>query len=391
MSRSLDEFAREVLSGRDRSIRASLLRGILGAAEPAYAAMMAVRNRLYDRRWLRSHFLGRPAVSVGNLTAGGTGKTPVVQWLGQSLRQRGRQSGILLRGYMRNGSVQSDEATLLRCRLNEGAQRAVEIEANPDRLAGAAKILSRTPQTDLFILDDGFQHRRAQRAFDLVLIDATSPFGFGHVHPRGLLREPRGGLRRASAILLTRCDMVEPKELERLKNELRRWNAAAPIHACSHRHRGLVGPDASYLPIDELGRKRFFTFSGIAQPEALDRQLQKWGRCYAGHRWFEDHHTYTQADMQAIIADARAVEAQLLVTTEKDWVKLDEHKSLCATAGLPLHRLDLSIAFDEDDEAKLLAQIELTLFGGSAPEHPGTPGPLRPASQAPAQRPKAAL
>jgi tetraacyldisaccharide 4'-kinase len=361
MSGSLDQFALEALSGRSRSWSARGVRTLTGVAEPGYAALMRVRNGLYDRGVFRVVGLGRPAVSVGNLTAGGTGKTPVVRWLAEAMRQRQRRAAILLRGYMRGQSVQSDEAAMLEELLNRGAAVPVEIEANADRVAGAAAVLARRPETELFILDDAFQHRRAGRNFDLVLIDATEPFGFGHVHPRGLLREPMEGLRRADALLLTRADAVSPKRLGEITDVLRRWNREAPIYRCAHHHAGLLDGRGAGLPIETLGKQRFFAFAGIGRPGALEAQLQRWGKSYVGGHWFNDHHTYTEQDLLELIAEARRARADALLTTDKDWVKLARRQTLWEEQGLPLWRLDLRTQFSEGDEERLLEQITASL------------------------------
>jgi tetraacyldisaccharide 4'-kinase len=333
------------------------MRAATAALEPGYASAMRLRNRLYDRGLLRSYPLGRPAISVGNLTAGGTGKTPVVRWLASAMRRRGHSPAILTRGYMRGSNIQSDEATMLHQQLNPPDLQPIAIEANPDRVAAAAAVLNRSPTTNLFILDDAFQHRRAQRDFDLVLIDATRPFGFNHVHPRGLLREPLSGLRRADALLITRADMATPDELQALTDKLRKWNADVPIFVSSHCHAGLLDDDGKPLPLELLGENPFFAFTGIARPDALDRQLQQWGKHYCGHRWFGDHHSYTEADLRSIIAEAQSRGATALVTTSKDAVKLQPWRTLYNDSRLPLWRLDLAVRFQGNDEERLLKQI----------------------------------
>src|SRR5205814_1694442 len=188
------------------------------------------RNSSYSRGILRSARAARPVISVGNITTGGTGKTPVVRWLASRLRDQGKHVAILLRGYKSAGAAGSDERELLDRLLNAStSDNPVIVHANPDRVAGAAETLQKHPDVDVFVLDDGFQHRRLQRDFDLVLIDATNPFGFGHVLPRGLLREPLGGLGRASALLITRCDQVAHEALGQVEQKLKWFAPAAPV------------------------------------------------------------------------------------------------------------------------------------------------------------------
>ncbi|MBV8780965.1 MAG: tetraacyldisaccharide 4'-kinase, partial [Phycisphaerae bacterium] len=173
-----------IMSGQRRGGFAAAGRAMLAIAEPLYAAIMILRNTMYERGWLATHQAGRAVISVGNLTTGGTGKTPIVAWIVHELRAMGYHPAVLLRGYKAVNGV-SDEATLLRQLVAPSP-----VIARPDRVAAAANAVMNDPQIDCFVLDDGFQHRRLKRDCDVVLIDATRPFGFDHVLPRGLLREP---------------------------------------------------------------------------------------------------------------------------------------------------------------------------------------------------------
>lgn len=200
---------RDILSGEDRGAGAKLTRVALTAMEPAYRAAVALRNVAFDRGWRTPRDLGRPTISVGNLTVGGTGKTPMVVALCRKLIAMGHLPGVLLRGYKSHGG-RSDEADELQTTL--GSQ--VVVEADPDRVAAARRVLQKTPGTTVFVLDDGFQHRRAHRDLDIVLLDAARPFADGHVLPRGLLREPMQNLRRASAVIFTHADLALSEQLQ---------------------------------------------------------------------------------------------------------------------------------------------------------------------------------
>src|SRR4051812_23350103 len=196
----MEDFYRRVMNGTERGVAAMSLRALTSAIEPIYRGVVNARNARFDRG--RSvQRVDRPVISVGNITTGGTGKTPVVRWLADALRARGIQPAILMRGYKSAPGQTSDEQELLRSQLP-----SVVVHANPDRVAGAQEVLRDHPDVQAFILDDGFQHRRLHRDFDLVLIDATNPFGYDRLLPRGLLREPLAGLARAHAILITRAD-----------------------------------------------------------------------------------------------------------------------------------------------------------------------------------------
>src|SRR5580658_2492398 len=188
MNNSRDSRFRQIMGGEDSSPGAIALRTAAAIAEPFYAAATDLRNRLYDWSILKTHPLGRPTVSVGNLTTGGTGKTPIVQWMTRRLLAEGHKPAILMRGYKSTANGGSDERALL-----ETPQ--IPVIADPDRRGGAIMALRQHPGTTVFVLDDGMQHRRAARDFELVLIHAAHPWGYGHVFPRGLLRESINGVR----------------------------------------------------------------------------------------------------------------------------------------------------------------------------------------------------
>jgi tetraacyldisaccharide 4'-kinase len=385
-----------ILSGEDQRFLAGAMRGGLSLAEPVYASLMRARNRLYDHGKLQSHPLPRPTISIGNITTGGTGKTPLVRWLAEQLSCRGVRPAILMRGYHaqnprppRNKSkktitadphppapestARSDEQRMLADYLGPRA----DVIANPDRLAGAQLAMALASAPDVFLLDDGFQHRRVRRSMDIVLIDATHPFGHGHVLPRGLLREPLSGLSRADMLIITRANLVEPSEAHRIETELRKWNRDAPILRANHELAGLKPTDVPAgeppeFPIDDLLRRRFFVFAGIANPDALARQLEPYRDSLVGARWFPDHHAYQPQELAEVFKIAASAGAQVIVTTEKDWVKLaslpgadgatsPETAATEATAPPadlpPILRLELTLSFQPGDEQRLLEAI----------------------------------
>jgi tetraacyldisaccharide 4'-kinase len=341
-----------LLSGELRGPAPSLVRGLLRLAEPLYATVMRLRNHCYDHAIFRAHQLPAGVVSVGNITAGGTGKTPVVKWLAAALAARGHRPGILTRGYKGKDGA-SDEQTLLAEALPD-----VPIRAQPDRVTGGHALLAQHADLDILLLDDGFQHRRLRRDFDLVLIDATNPFGFGHVHPRGLLREPLAGLRRADAFILTRSDLVPQGRRDELAVTLRAIQPAAPVYRARHAITGLRSPTAGQA-VQHLRDKRFFAVAGIANPASLQKQLPSLSGAAVGHRWFPDHHAYSADDVATIRRDAAAAHADVIVVTEKDWVKLRRHPDVL-TSTIPFLRLDLSIEFDTNANG-LIELIEARL------------------------------
>jgi tetraacyldisaccharide 4'-kinase len=354
----IDHFARQVMSGRERGVRASLFRAALAAAEPFYAAAAAGRNRLFDAGVRKSHRVPRPVISVGNITTGGTGKTPVVRWLAHRLRQTGHRIAVLARGYGAQPGQLGDEQLMLQRLLNEDDNdEAVIVVANPDRVAAATALLRDRPEIDTFVLDDGFQHRRLARDLDIVLLSATSPFGYDHVLPRGMLREPLAGLRRAGAVVVTHADQVPPGEIDAIERRVRRYHATVPVYRAIHALAALHLPtEAEPKPLQALSGRNWFAMCGIGDPQTFLRQLQSVGGRCAGHRWFADHHRYTGDDLSAVRRDARAAGANLLVTTEKDWAKMQSLSS-ARDNDLPIARVDVQVQFQDDGEERLWDQV----------------------------------
>lgn len=329
----------KVISGKQRGLLAAAARSGLSLLEPAYAGVTRARNQLFDRGIKARHDLGRPAISVGNLTTGGTGKTPVVQWIARTLIARGATPAVLLRGYKSADGV-SDEAELYR------QIAGLTVEADPDRVAAAGRVLARAPLTSVFVLDDGFQHRRVRRDLDVVLIDATNPFGYGHVLPRGLLREPASGLRRADLILITRAEHAT----DGLLAELRRLNGVAPILRCRLAIKQFIDRDGQPIEADAIGAA--IAVAGIGNPQALFDQLGPLGISPRETIAFPDHETYGPATFERINTLLRP--GQTVVTTEKDWVKLARRPE---TAGWRLARAVLAVDFADGDSERLLTAV----------------------------------
>jgi tetraacyldisaccharide 4'-kinase len=354
LSESWEQFGRRVMSGAARGVGPALLRGGLSIVSPIYATLMRARNKRFD--WgVGVKRLPRPVVSVGNVTTGGTGKTPVVRWLCERLREAGERPAVLMRGYKAEPGERGDEQAMLEGLLNrEGVTPAI-VRAEPNRYAGGQGVIGEHPDVGVLVMDDGFQHRRLARDFDLVLIDACEPFGYGRVIPRGLLREPLSGLRRADAILVTRANQVEPGALEAIVARVRDIHPSAPVYRCSHAHVGLRSADGGLHAIDELAGRRFYAFAGIGNPEGLEKQLQQLPGELVGHEWFPDHWGYAARDIERVRAAAETAGAGLIVTTEKDWVKVAD--LIDAARGIPVWRLELAVRFEEGDEQRLFEQI----------------------------------
>ena len=362
-----EHYFRGVISGRERGLGAAALRGAARLAEPFYGFGVRLRNWTFDARIRRAHVAPRPVICVGNVTTGGTGKTPVVRWLADELRRRGHRPAVLMRGYKGqaspDGSIAGDEQQLLAELLRHPGQPPVPVIADPDRARGARRAMEIDPQVTVFLLDDGFQHRRLRRDFDLVLIDAANPFGHGHLLPRGLLREPLSALKRAHALLLTHVEAVDDAGAGEVERALRHHNAFAPMYRCRHAHGGFIASDGR-RDATELAGRRYLAFCGIGNPETFARQLQSTGGQCAATRFFGDHHAYTEADLEGLANLARSAASDVMITTEKDWVKLRSLNG-ATTVQPPIWRTELNIAFDRNDGAKLLEQVIAQL--GNAP------------------------
>lgn len=367
---SFEHYLRRVMSGAERGPRAAALRAALALAEPFYTSAVRLRNRGYDRNPAKVRRLPRPVVSVGNLTAGGTGKTPVVRWLAGHLRDDGRRVAVLSRGYGAAAGTPGDELRMLDALLDTPGQLPVILRADPDRFAAGEVALADHPDLDAFLLDDGFQHRALHRDLDIVLLHAAEPFGFGHVLPRGLLREPVAGLRRAGAVVLTHATAADGGAIERILATIRRHNSGVPVYRCVHRPTclrepaGLGGGDVE-RPLAALAGRRVFAFCGIGNPAAFESTLVEFGGPLAGRHWFPDHHAYSPADLARVHAAARQAGATVLVTTEKDWVKLAPLPT-ARDEELPLWRLDVAAEFLDDDGPRLLEQVNEVVKSGGA-------------------------
>ncbi|MEC9048625.1 MAG: tetraacyldisaccharide 4'-kinase [Planctomycetota bacterium] len=295
------------------------LRQALWPLAALYGGVAAARNALFALGWRRVHALDVPVVSVGNLTVGGTGKTPTVAWLCQLAKDAGRVPGVLARGYGRApGAALNDEGTLLQRRFPWLLQ-----EQDPDRVAGGRRLQERG--ADFVILDDGFQHRRLHRDLDLLCLDAKMPFGNGHCLPAGDLREFRSGLRRAGVVFLTRAGDLDREQLGRRVERIRQisGNAGLCVHACDHAPTACVAqPSGATIDLEDLRGARVVLLSAIAKPQSFRATAARLGVDVVGERVYRDHHRFTASELDAAAAAARDAGARLL-TTEKDDARLE--------------------------------------------------------------------
>lgn len=289
------------------------LRALLWLPGKLYGTVMAIRRACYERGILPSGSAPVPVIAIGNLTAGGSGKTPFTAMLAAGLLADGRRPGILLRGYRRSGDGLSDEAVLYES-LCPGAL----VETGADRLASAERATSRG--ADVLLMDDGFQHLRLRRNLDIVLVDAASPWGGGNCFPGGLLREPKRALARAGIVVVTRTDQQPSAFAAALREEIARLAPDAEVFSARHapaRLRTLAGRDIDFA---ELRDRPVIALSGIARPESFHRTLADLGARLVDAVARRDHDHFDPG----VLAGARSRAERLgamIVTTEKDMTK----------------------------------------------------------------------
>ncbi len=359
----LEQFVIDVIMGKREDFGALVFAAFLQTCSYLFSGIVQARLWLYRKRIFHDTPLGCLVVVVGNLTVGGTGKTPVVEKFARALHERGRKVAILSRGYkskappfwqrwwhdfthkepgpprvvsdgvnvLLDSELAGDEPFMLAKNLP-----GVVVLVDKDRVKAGAYAIKRFG-CDTLVLDDGFQYLPLKGRLNLLLVDKTNPFGNGFLLPRGVLREPVKHLKRASYIFLTKSNGQRDAELEAL---IRHFNPHAEIIECAHRAKYLqrVG-DGDRRLVDDLKGRKIAAFSGIATPESFERFLREGGAQLVQVRRFLDHYRFTKEDLREIYAEAIAAGAEYIVTTEKDSVRITDAEA----CPLPLFYLRLEI------------------------------------------------
>lgn len=326
---------RDLISGRRRDAAASMLRGLLRVAEVPYARAVQIRNHRYDQGRSEIHRVSVPVISVGNLTLGGTGKTPLVKWLARKLQDLGASVALVSRGYGATAGKQNDEAL----ELAQALPNVPHIQ-NRDRVAGAQSAIEQF-KPDLLLLDDGFQHRRLARDLDIVLLDALEPFGFEHVFPRGTLREPLAGLARAQVVCLSRADAISPSIRESIRRRVADIAPSAIWCELAHVATTLRNAAGSIEQLETARGKRIAAFCAIGNPAGFRHTLSTVGCEVVAWREFPDHHIFSAADLDAVEDEARRCIAELVLCTQKDLVKVPRD----ALGDIPLWAVTIEMKF----------------------------------------------
>ena len=318
-----------------------------------YGAITRTRLSLYRRGTFHTTKLDRPVISIGNLTTGGTGKTPLVEWVSRKLAAKGKKVCILTRGYGRKDphlqvivsdgygvlvspSEAGDEPFLLATNLKGKAA----VISSADRTAAGQEAI-KDFGTDCFVLDDGFQHLRLARDLNIVTIDATNPWGGGTLLPYGRLRERREGLRRADCIVVTRCDQVQTVGL--LPVEISQLNPGCPVFYSRMRTSRVSplknGSETLAAPA------RVAAFCAVGNPSSFVEHVRSSGYELALNTSFPDHHVYSQSEIDSITGSAEQAGATALLTTAKDAVKLR-----ALSFSLPCYVLEIEISIEDEEE-----------------------------------------
>ena len=375
----LEQFAIDVIMGRREGTLAALFGAFLQVCSYLFSGIVQLRLWLYRNRILRDQPLGCLVVVVGNLTVGGTGKTPIVEMFATALRDRGRKVAILSRGYkskapplwqkwwfwlnhteeapprvvsdgekvLLDSEVAGDEPFMLARNLP-----GVVVLVDKDRVKAGAYAIKRFG-CDTLVLDDGFQYLPLKGRLNLLLVDKTNPFGNGFLLPRGILREPIKHLQRASYVFLTKSKGVRDTELEAM---IQKFNPGAEIIECAHKPRYLQRIDTGErIALETLAGKKIGAFSGIAAPESFEAFLRETGAKLGYTRRFLDHYRFTREDLAAVFEQARTAGVDLLITTEKDAVRID----VAGKFPLPCYylRLEIEILRGADDFQDAVGKI----------------------------------
>lgn len=319
--RSRHSYFESIVSGRNESVAALLLKFFLIVLSYPYMLFIRLRNFFYDKGVFKSFKVNCPVISVGNITLGGTGKTPFVEWLCRYLSGRGRKPVIISRGYGARTGESADEFKVLLSNLPSAKHIA-----NPDRVQAAQKALSEL-KADCLILDDAFSHRRLERDFDILLLDVFAPFGYGCIFPGGFLREPIESAARADMLILTRADLVDEEYLADFEDKLKRFFPGKPIVRAIHNPVKIreIYSGKEFAP-EWLSGKKVYAFCGIGNPAAFEETLKKLGADVVKLHAFDDHYNYKEEDVRRIISKSRESNAEIILTTQKDAVKINQLK-----------------------------------------------------------------
>jgi tetraacyldisaccharide 4'-kinase len=317
------EYYLSILSGQQRGVIAAIVKSTLSAFTLPYLAVLNTRNALYKSNLVKSTRLPVKVISIGNITTGGTGKTPLVEFSVKYLNDIGRKVAILSRGYGgENHSQEGDEGLNDECLALMENLKDVHVLAGRDRVKNGERAISDFG-VDCVVLDDGFQHLRLKRDLDVVVIDALNPFGGENLIPRGSLREPLQNLERADLFIISHCDQENELSIRSIYTKLDQINHSAPVCESIHSpvHFDNIA-DGSILELEWIKGKKVYALSAIGNPESFTYTLKRLGSDLIKHKVFQDHHAYTKEEIEGVVSEAQSVGVDAIVVTQKDIVKI---------------------------------------------------------------------
>ncbi|MDR2344672.1 MAG: tetraacyldisaccharide 4'-kinase [Planctomycetaceae bacterium] len=351
----MEEWFRQLVSGKRCGIRAGLLRIFFCCISFFYWFVSQCRNFLYDYKILKIHKVDIPVISVGNLTLGGTGKSPMVAWLCEYFIEQGKIPAIISRGYRRKNTKSGSESNLKsesKLNLISGKSNAADnadndmFEVNDeylelafrvpdvyhfqnrDRVVAIRKLLSfaaaKGSKVDLAILDDGMQHRRLKRDFEIVLLDAMEPFGYGYIFPRGMLRESVRSLDRADVILLSRADLISAEERKQIEAFVNKITSKAIYAEIIHTPQKIFYFGGNETNVKTIREKNILAFCGIGNPNAFYATVKNISDGRIRFEKYPDHYGYTKNDVIEIVQKAIESNVDLILCTMKDFVKINQ-------------------------------------------------------------------
>lgn len=336
-----------------------------------YGVLMRLRTVAYTQNILRQHRLSRPVISIGNLTLGGSGKTPLVLHIARTLLEQGLDVAILTRGYARRDPAQNWILAPGQCvpspALTLGDEPALMRRHVPSAWMGIARdrvasgiVLARQTPSAVFLLDDGFQHLRLHRDLDILVIDASQPLERNHLFPRGTLREPVGGLRRAQVILIH--GDTDTCDLDAIAGRMRLQAPEARVFLCTQRIRALV-PFSRWVQSDlpeecEPRPRSVFLATAVGNPRRFHRDVDRFGVAVRGIRAYRDHYRLKAEDWAHCIRDAQRQKADAIAITEKDAIKI------AAQPAFPIYVAVQALAISNDGAFQKILQDCIENFAG---------------------------
>lgn len=345
----MEEFYLEVISGKKKGVGPSLLKCLFLFLSFFYGVVVRFRNLLFNLGLKKSHAAKVPVISIGNITTGGTGKTPFSAWVCHWYLNRNRKPVFLSRGYKSLDEESNDEKRVL-----EQLCPGVPHLQNRDRVRSSQKAVEEFG-AEVLLLDDGFQHRRLRRDLEIVLIDAMNPWGYGHLLPRGLLREPLSGLKRADLIVITRADHVDESVIEKIVERIASIRGTPDHVRVAYPPSRLISHEESSQDIGDYQGKKVAAFCGIGNPEGFRKMLKSIDLEPVWFKAFPDHHHFTGEDFQQMETELKEKKIEVLLTTQKDLVKFPKG----SISSFPLYavQIETKVLFGEELLEKALSMF----------------------------------